>query len=494
MNTGTGTERTILVGENELEVRCFLASELECLGYNAEVARDGDEVLTRLKSSPANIVAILLDQTLPNRDGFETLTEIRRMDPAIPVVVISAAGSTMDVVKAMKAGATDFLSRPLEHQEVQKVLARVFRRWELASVTRFQPHSRGSRGFVGRDPRMREIEGILGAIAWSEAPVLIQGESGSGKEAIARDLHARSPRADKPFHRLNCAGRPADLVESELFGYERGAFTGAYQKKAGMFELANGGTLLLDNIGGMNPGLQAKLLQVLQDQQFQRIGGKDLVKVDVRILAATQVDVEAAMAAGKFREDLYDRLGVINLHLPPLRERREDVIPLAEFLVRRHIAPSGAIPLITEELRHAIRLYQWPGNIRELENFIRRLIILRAPSRLARALRAKARRKPLTAAARSKIAGGSAQTFGEAGLPPIEQETNKEQEEKDAILAALESTRWNRKRAALLLEVDYRALLYKMKQLGVENRQASTNAPVKPRARAAGISAGGRLR
>ena len=201
---------------------------------------------------------------------------------------------------------------------------------------------------------MKEIQGLLGPIGWSDAPVLIQGETGSGKEVIARELHAQSPRAKKAFLKVNCAALPSELVESELFGYERGAFTGAFQKKAGMFEIADGGTILLDEIGDMDVRLQAKLLQVLQDQEFQRIGGKETIKVDVRVLAATHQDLEKAIVDRRFREDLYYRLNVINIQLPPLRDRKEDIIPMAEFLLRRHTPQSAQAPVITMALRHAM--------------------------------------------------------------------------------------------------------------------------------------------
>ena len=494
LNTPTPREiRTILVGEDELEVRGYLATALQCLGYRVELAQDGDEVLACLQASRGDIYAILLDLMMPNRDGLDTLVQIRRMDAAIPVIVISGAASTINVVAAMKCGATDFLCKPVLHEELQRAIARAVELRAPDAAPRMKVRAPASRTFVCRDERMREIQSLLGQVGWSEAPVLIQGETGSGKEVVARELHALSPRADKPFLKLNCAALPSELVESELFGYERGAFTGAYQKKAGMFELADGGTILLDEIGDMDFRLQAKLLQVLQDHEFQRIGGKDVVKVDVRLMAATHVDLEAAIAERKFREDLYYRLNVINLKIPPLRERREDLIPLAEFLVRRHIGPSDPIPLITEELRHAIMSYYWPGNVRELENFVRRLIILRDASLLARELHTKAMRKPLAAVGVADAPGVATPAGAEAAEAPIlEQVTKaKRQAEVEAIVAALDSTHWNRKRAAMLLKVDYKALLYKMKRLGIEERANAGREPEKPRtqaARAAGDS------
>ena len=325
---------------------------------------------------------------------------------------------------------------------------------------------------------MREIYSLVGQIGWSEAPVLIQGETGSGKEVLARELHAQSPRSSKPFLKLNCAALPPELVESELFGYERGAFTGAFQKKAGMFEIADGGTILLDEIGDMDVRLQAKLLQVLQDQEFQRIGGKETIHVDVRIMAATHRDLERAIIDRTFREDLYYRLNVINLHLPPLRDRKEDIILLAEFLMHKH-AGDSAIQQITLDLKHAFMTYHWPGNVRELENVVRKLLILRNPDAIARELHMKATRSPLMASA----IAGTIVVAQSAALPaPPAEETSpileqftqaKRHAESEAILAALNSTRWNRKQAAVLLKIDYKALLYKMKKLGMEEVSAS---------------------
>jgi len=480
------TEKTVLIGEDDLEVRAYLKMALKCLGYGVELAQDGDEVLACLQSSRSEISAVLLDLTMPNRDGIDTLREIRRISPDLPVIVVSGDTSTLSVVTAMKCGATNFLPKPVIHEQLRESLEIAMEIPSRPSVAPRGGVPAAKTAFVSRNPQMKEIQALVSQIGWSEAPVLVQGETGAGKEVIARELHAQSPRANRPFLKLNCAALPSELVESELFGYERGAFTGAFQKKAGMFEQANGGTILLDEIGDMDVRLQAKLLQVLQDQEFQRIGGKETIKVDVRVMAATHRDLERAIADRMFREDLYYRLNVINIILPPLRERREDILPLAEFLMRRHAEPNqgSALPAITPELKQAMLTYQWPGNIRELENFMRKFLILRDAQMLARELNAKSGARTLAMASPIPQSMAAAEVSrGTAALPAapasgtgsiLEEVTKaKMQAETDAILAALNSTRWNRKRAAAMLNIDYKALLYKMKKLGIDDTPAA---------------------
>ena len=482
--------RTILVGEDELEVRGYLEMALKCLGYSVELAQDGDEVLACLQSSQSDYAAVLLDIMMPNRDGMDTLREIRRMDSTLPVIIISGAASTLNVVTAMKSGATDFLCKPVAHEDLHKAVTRALQTKgaDYAPVTR--NNSAPSKAFLGRNPRIKEIYSLIGQIGWSEAPVLIQGETGSGKEVIARELHAQSPRANKPFLKLNCAALPSELVESELFGYERGAFTGAFQKKAGMFEMADRGTILLDEIGDMDVRLQAKLLQVLQDHSFQRIGGKETIKVDVRVMAATHRDLESAIAERNFREDLYYRLNVINIVLPPLRERPEDIVPMAEFLMKKHAPQGEPIPMMTTDLRHSMMNHRWPGNVRELENFVRKFLILKDPDMLARELHAKMVRKALATAPIPAVHTVPAETA--AATPILEQVTKaKQQAETEAILAALNSTRWNRKQAAVLLKIDYKALLYKMKKLGVDDKHGAAPVAAPAPAKVAAMASNG---
>ena len=468
------------MGEDEPEVLSYLETALQCMGYAVEPARDGDEVLACLRSGESEIAAVLLDIVMSNRDGLETLREIRSLDRQLPVIMLSGASSTLNVVTAMKNGATDFLAKPVAHEDLREAIRRALESAAAVPAAPVRQRRQFPDVLLGTNPRMRELQTMVGQIGWSEVPVLIQGETGSGKEVLARELHAQSPRANKPFLKLNCAALPSELVESELFGYERGAFTGAFQRKAGKFELAEGGTILLDEIGDMDVRLQAKLLQVLQDHEFQRIGGRETIKVDVRIMAATHRDLEKAIAEGSFREDLYYRLNVINLRVPPLRDRNEDIVPMAEFLIKKHTAGRIPDPVLTLDLKHAMMTYHWPGNVRELENYVRKFIILGDAPKLANELLAKATRKPMRPMPVSDVQARPAGPVLDS--PILEQVTQaRKQAEKEAILAALSATRWNRKQAAVLLKVDYKALLYKMKKLGVEDRPdlipAETTAP-----------------
>ena len=465
----------ILVADDESDMRLYLETALRCLGYKAELAADADMALESLRSEAGQFAAVLLDYSMP--DGIDTLREIRRLYRDLPVIMTSNPPPPLHVVTAMKNGAADFLCKPISHDDLRRAITSAL---DVKTVEWLRPLKNAApstRAFAGKSPSMAAIQSILGTVGWSEAAVLIQGETGSGKEMVARELHASSPRARMPFLKLNCAALPSELVESELFGYERGAFTGAFQRKPGMFEMANGGTILLDEIGDMDVRLQAKLLQVLQDHEFQRIGGKDIIKVDVRVLAATHRDLEQGIEDRVFREDLYYRLNVVNLCLPPLRERKEDIVALAEFLLNKHANAGAPVPRITAELRTAMLAWHWPGNVRELENFARKLLIFQDASAAARELQTRTDRKLKGAAAAAPRGGEEV----EAGRLPILQQVTQatRHAEAEAILNALGATRWNRKEASALLKIDYKALLYKMKKLGIDEKPAvaAENAP-----------------
>jgi two-component system response regulator AtoC len=462
---------TILLAEDDAEVRSYLEMALRCQGYLIETADDGEEAVEVLRLNP-HISAVLLDIVMPRRDGLDALKDIRRVDPTLPIIMVSGASSPLNVVDAMKNGATDFLAKPVSHSDLLKVLrAALEPKSRVPDEQPTAPVKSSANVFFGRNRAMAEIRSLVAQVGWSEAPALILGETGVGKEVLARELYAHSPRSKKAFLKLNCAALPSELVESELFGYERGAFTGAFQKKPGIFDLADGGTIFLDEIGDMDFKLQAKLLQVLQDSQFQRLGGKDTVRVDVRVIAATHKNLEKAMNENTFREDLYYRLNVISLSIPSLRERTEDLLDLTEFLIQKH-AKGGPAPVITTALRHTIVAYRWPGNVRELENVVRKLLIIRDPDLIVRELRMRMA---------GQRASAPPQAIGDAEIDNrtiLEQvKRAKDQAETEAIVAALQSTHWNRKQAAILLKIDYKALLYKMKKLSIDDRMATLPAP-----------------
>ena len=473
MNMTGNTDRTILVGDDDSEVRDFLELTLRHQGYGVQLAEDGDQVLNRLDSEES-FSAVMLDIYMPGKNGFEVLHEIRRKDRDLPVIMLSGASSPENIVAVMKKGANDFLGKPFSSEDVHRALKGIF---ETRPAPRPAPVERtrskiseSSNAYGSWSPAIQELYAMAAAVGPSDTPVLIQGETGVGKEVLARQLHALSRRAHKPFFKLNCAALPSELVESELFGYERGAFTGAFQRKPGMFELADGGTLLLDEIGDMDFKLQAKLLQVLQDHEFQRLGGKETVRVDVRVIAATHNDLERAIAQEKFRQDLYYRLNVVTLYVPPLRERKDDIMPLARLLLDKHAAAGAPKVEVTAQLQQALMLHDWPGNVRELENVIRKLIVLRDPELISKDLSDRATRKSLNTV--PAMTGSTMETVP-VSAPILEQVRRaKHQAETEAILAALTSTQWNRKKAANLLKIDYKALLYKMKKLGIETKVA----------------------
>ena len=319
--------------------------------------------------------------------------------------------------------------------------------------------------------QVESIRAALKMLAVSDVPVVFQGETGSGKEVMARELHALSPRASMPFLKLNCAAVPLELLESELFGYERGAFTGAIGSKPGKFEMADGGTILLDEVGDMDISLQAKLLHVLQDKEFQRLGATETIRVDVRVLAATHRDLRKEIVAGRFREDLYYRLNVVTIQVPPLRDRKDEILSLAEFFLEKHGLPGAPRPVLTPELRAAMLAHGWPGNVRELENAMRRFLVFGDAGAVIQELATR----PVGEQNHRRRAGESAVDARAAGsngaLPPptltrVEQDRRKV--ESDAILSALTHSQWNRRKAAALLNVDYKGLLYRMKKLGLD--------------------------
>jgi len=374
----------VLVVDDDAPARRLLQVRLRALGCEVALAGDGQEALSQIKKHEP--VLMLLDLQMPRMGGIDVLRQLRSSRAAFPVVVITAHGSIESAVAAMKEGAYDFITKPLDANHFDIVVRKALesealkRNWELLSAETDERH----RLIVGRSKAMVDAVDIARKAAASSATVLLLGESGTGKEIFARAVHNWSERKNQPFVAINCVGLSKELLESELFGHEKGAFTGADQLKKGKMELANGGTVFLDEIGDMSAELQTKLLRFLQEREFDRVGGREPIRVDLRIVAATNRDLEGAVKENRFRDDLYHRLNVIAITLPPLRERTEDIGPLAEHFLRRFAAESKKnITALADEALAKLTAYHWPGNVRELGNVIERAVVLGTGSTLA---------------------------------------------------------------------------------------------------------------
>jgi DNA-binding NtrC family response regulator len=424
-------------------------------------ASTGEEALERVQKGLQPDL-VLLDLLMPGIDGLQTLEQLRQIRPGTKVVMLSCVSDTRKVVQAIRLGAHDYLTKPFQKAELDAVIDQC-----LGTNQQNYPGEVEELCddvyFVAASPAMRKIRSQAALVANVDIPVLLLGESGTGKEVVARLIHKLSPRAHRTFLKVNCAAVPADLLESELFGYEAGAFTGATHPKPGKFELCNKGTILLDEIGEMPPSLQAKLLHVLQDQQFSRLGSRSVIKVDVRILAATNINIPEALANKRLREDLYYRLNAFTLSLPPLRERKEEIpILLKHFMSRLSESYARAPLTMSPGLMQACLDYAWPGNLRELSNFIKRFLILGDEKLAVNEL------QPKTDGNGAHIDGSSrnpAEDNG-GGLKSLARNA-KDEAEAEAIHRALEETNWNRKQAAALLKISYKALLYKIRQYGI---------------------------
>jgi two-component system response regulator AtoC len=372
----TNESQTLLVVDDDAAMRQLLASMFRAQGYPVKEAASADEALEQARDLEFD--AVLSDIKMPGRSGIEMVGELRRIRPDTPVVLMTAFGSIDSAVEAMRAGAFDYITKPFEPEAVLLTVERALERRALEEenrrLRRAVDRTAALGDLIGESAAMREIFALIKKVAAGRSSVLITGESGTGKEVVARTLHYHGARADKPFIPINCTAIPEGLLESELFGHVRGAFTGAHTSKRGLFEKADGGTLFLDEIGDMGLGLQSKLLRVLQDREIRPVGGTQSVKVDVRIVTATNKDLEAELAAGRFREDLYYRLNVIPIHIPPLRERPEDIPPLVDFFVRKHA--DGRPRAVSPEAMRRLCTRPWRGNARELENVIERALAL----------------------------------------------------------------------------------------------------------------------
>src|SRR5437588_789907 len=456
------TERAkILLVDDEPGMLRYIKTLLEVDDHTVQTASTGEEALDLVqKGLQPNLV--LLDLVMPGIDGLETLEGLRKLQPNMRVVMLSCVNDTKKVVQAIRLGATDYITKPFQKAELDAVIDQCLGTNQENYAGEVEDLG-DETFFVAACANMRKLRSQAALVAHVDIPVLMLGESGTGKEVMARLIHKLSPRAHRTFLKVNCAAVPADLLESELFGYEAGAFTGATHAKPGKFEICNKGTILLDEIGEMPPSLQAKLLHVLQDQQFSRLGSRSVLKVDVRILAATNINIPEALAAKRLREDLYYRLNAFTLHLPPLRDRKEEIpILLKHFMSRmseRYARPP--LPLSTIMLQ-ACQDYAWPGNLREVNNFIKRYLILGDEKLAIAELQPKVDGSGASFEPPAQKSG--AESGG--GLTSLAR-TAKDGAEAEAIAKALDETNWNRKQAAALLKISYKALLYKIRQYGI---------------------------
>ena len=460
--------RLVLVAAEEPTLSHHLVELLSEWGYEVISVVSVDEALGEM--AQRRFVLSLLDL---GSQANDLLRRLKTQGGAPGTIILLTDSDTRESpAESAALGADDFLQKPFSAEDLENViksaLARPRRSWDRSPDDDSRVRLREEVG-LWRSPRMSEVREIIEQAARVDVTVLIMGETGTGKDVVARAIHEQSVRQSGPFVKVNCAAVPRELLESELFGHERGAFTGAHQLKIGKFESADRGTIFLDEIGDLHPALQGKLLHVLQDGQFSRVGGRSTVKVDVRVLAATNQDLEQAVAGGRFREDLYYRLNVIQVMVPPLRERPEEIPVLADYFMHRYsqLFRRETLQMPAETMQRLIR-HRFPGNVRELENMIKRMIVLGDPL---------LRRSPLP---------GPAPTAEENGARTVKAATTSLKDiarraaqtaEKEAILQALEQTQWNRVRAAKLLDISYRALLYKIKDSGLDRERRASHRP-----------------
>jgi two-component system response regulator AtoC len=464
--------RSILIADDEESIRHVLTVVLADRGYEVRAVKDGEEALRELSSREYD--ALVTDVRMPRMDGLSLVRAAQVEAPDTTIIVMSAYGSHDLAIEAMKAGAYDYLGKPFRPDEVLLVLRKAEERERLRAANRVLRReiesSRGDLRFVAEGHAMREVLRLVGKVAPTRATVLITGESGTGKERVARTLHELSPRSERPFVAINCGAIPEGLIESELFGHVKGAFTGAQAGKRGLFEEADGGTLLLDEVGDLPQPVQVSLLRVLQEGEIRRVGDPRPLKVDVRLLAATHRDLALEVKEGRFREDLFYRLNVVALHLPPLRERHEEIEPLAAQFIARHAARLGvAAKQMSPAALERLLAWRWPGNVRELENALERALLLSDDELIEPHALPEAIAHAATPAAGPSLAQGAA-ADGAGGGAQEDLSVKRAQRalEADLIRRALARTAGNRTRAAEILELSPRALLYKIREYGLE--------------------------
>lgn len=469
------TAADILLVDSEPSELLHTKTVLETDNYRVETASSGEEALEKVIRGPAPSL-IILDVLMPGMDGLQILETCKKLRPEQKIVMVSGVNDTRKVVQAIKLGASDYLTKPFQPPQLHGTIRRVLEANQQRPPDDASYKLKGDEllenldddlFFLAASPIMKQIRRQVEFIAKVDVPVLLLGESGVGKEILARLIHKLSPRAHRPLVKVNCAALPADLLESELFGYEPGAFTGASRAKAGKFEMAHKGTFLLDEIGEMSAALQAKLLHVLQDGGFSRLGGRANITADARILAATNIDVERAIAERQLREDLYYRLNAFTITLPPLRDRREEIPALLTCFMNQFAQKFGRNPLpISHRMVQECTRYHWPGNLRELGNFVKRYLVLEEDDLVIQELQVM-----------SHEAGCNVLPWpdGQGGLKTLVRNLKDETESRE-IRRVLEEEGWNRTTAASRLGISYKALLYKMKQYGL-GRPGATGRP-----------------
>ena len=472
---------SILVVDDESEIREGLDLLLRSEGYGVTTAETGESGLARLEERPYDL--LLLDVSLPDRNGIDLLKEIRRRDPFLSVVLITAYGSIDMARTAFKSGAQDYITKPWSNDELlaqvaQAVEARQLREENL-QLKRALKQRFNFPNIVGKGEKMLALLDLVTQVAPSRSTVLITGESGTGKELIAKAIHSASPRADKTFVPVNTGSMPVDLLESQLFGHVRGAFTSAVASKKGLFEVADQGTIFFDEISTIGPETQAKLLRVIQEREFMRLGGTEQIKVDVRILAASNVDLLGLVREGRFREDLFHRLNVIHLQLPPLRERREDIRLLLAHFLERYCEENGKPPrLFSQGAMKLLMDYDWPGNVRELENVVERAVVLSTQERMdADLLPENIRTKEIVRGVRLQLSEFMPPLPGEPGARTAADNPRPtlfqimDEVERRIISDMLERTGWNQTEAAEQFQIPLSTLNQKIKRLRIETRR-----------------------
>jgi DNA-binding NtrC family response regulator len=460
-------EGAVLIVDDEASIRESLQTLLEMEGFTVETAATGEEGLAKIAEQPMDLV--LLDFALPERNGLEILRDIRDRDPELGVIMITAYGTVENAVAAMQGGATNFIQKPWDNEklvaDVRAVVGRRRAEEENIQLKRALKQRYNFENIVGKSEPMLKIFDLVAQVAPSRSTILLQGESGTGKELIAKAVHMNSPRKDRPFVPVNTGSMPADLLESTLFGHVKGAFTSAVASKKGLFEIADRGTLFLDEIGTMSMETQAKILRVLQDRKFMHLGGVQEIQVDVRIIAATNIDLKQACRDGKFREDLYYRLNVITIDLPALRQRREDIPLLVEFFIRKFAEENDRpVRQIAPEALRALLEYSWPGNVRELENVVERAVVLSSGPTIGSDLLPD-----------HLVGRGAGLTMlehpADASLFEIVEEC-----ERRIIVDMLEKCNWNQTEAAEHFRIPLSTLNQKIKRLSIEIRKKTREA------------------